>query len=79
MTRDDVINNRFGMFGRGEDSQIRMWDLKTRRCKVIFTGHSKAVTCLTKLKEDGSHLILSGSKVYVILYSTVLYCILYTV
>lgn len=48
---------------RGEDSQIRMWDLRTRRCKVIFTGHSKAVTCLTKLKEDGSHLILSGAKV----------------
>lgn len=51
---------------RGEDSQIRMWDLRTRRCKVIFTGHSKAVTCLTKLKEDSSHLILSGSKVYIV-------------
>ena len=40
-----------------------MWDLRTRRCKVIFTGHSKAVTCLTALREDGSNLILSGSKV----------------
>ena len=48
---------------RGEDSQVRMWDLRTRRCKVIFTGHSKAVTCLTALREDGSNLILSGSKV----------------
>ncbi|CAM9215574.1 unnamed protein product [Scytosiphon promiscuus] len=46
----------------GEDSQIRMWDLRTRRCKVIFTGHSKAVTCLTALREDGSSLILSGAK-----------------
>lgn len=48
---------------RGKDSQIRMWDLRTRRCKVIFTGHSKAVTCLTALREDGSSLILSGAEV----------------
>eukprot|EP00903_Cladosiphon_okamuranus_P012628 g11814.t1 len=46
----------------GEDNQIRMWDLRTRRCKVIFTGHSKAITCLTALREDGSQLILSGAK-----------------
>lgn len=48
---------------RGEDNQIRMWDLRTRRCKVIFTGHSKAITCLTALREDGSNLVLSGAKV----------------
>lgn len=30
---------------------------------MIFTGHSKAVTCLTALREDGSNLILSGAKV----------------
>eukprot|EP00752_Nemacystus_decipiens_P001367 g1356.t1 len=46
----------------GEDNQIRMWDLRTRRCKVIFTGHSKAITCLTALREDGSNLVLSGAK-----------------
>ncbi|CAN0205111.1 unnamed protein product, partial [Ectocarpus sp. 12 AP-2014] len=46
----------------GEDNQIRMWDLRTRRCKVIFTGHTKAITCLTALREDSSTLVLSGAK-----------------
>lgn len=54
---------RWRYITRDEDSQIRMWDLRTRRCKVIFTGHSKAVMCLTALREDGSSLILSGAKV----------------
>lgn len=33
---------------------------------MIFTGHSKAITCLTALREDGSNLVLSGAKVYMV-------------
>lgn len=48
---------------RGEDNTIRLWDLRTRRCKVIFTGHSKPVTCLSELKDNRSNVVLSGAKV----------------
>ncbi|CAM9530596.1 unnamed protein product [Chrysoparadoxa australica] len=43
------------------DKQVRLWDMLAGRCKVIFTGHDKAVTCVDAYVRSVQH-VLSGSE-----------------
>ena len=44
-----------------EDGSIRIWDLESHDCRVTFSGHKTAVTCLDF--DCNSTRLVSGSKV----------------
>lgn len=44
-----------------EDGAIRIWDLESHDCRVTFSGHKTAVTCLDF--DSNSTRLVSGSKV----------------
>ncbi|KAL9934143.1 hypothetical protein V8E36_007225 [Tilletia maclaganii] len=42
------------------DRDVRVWDLKTKRCNFVLSGHTSTVRCLKVL--DGRPIAISGSR-----------------
>ncbi|KAE8264403.1 hypothetical protein A4X09_0g6977 [Tilletia walkeri] len=42
------------------DRDVRVWDVKTKRCKFVLSGHTSTVRCLKVL--DGRPIAVSGSR-----------------